>query len=167
MSRLHIESGWFTPVRSARASICPPPSESEIRIELVGSPRCLNSRSRLYFRGNTLLITRILIVVMALWLPMQSMAAVGMDFCQQMPQDDTSVGTPAADIHYCSPTDPEALQTCKLCHSCIVCPTPALGDPRPILSLSPSSSFEPAALWQPYIRSLDVLERPPRPVPLS
>lgn len=30
-------------LRSAGALICPPPGESEIGIELVGRPRCLNS----------------------------------------------------------------------------------------------------------------------------
>ena len=108
-----------------------------------------------------MLIARILIVVIALWLPVQSMAVVGMDFCQQMPQDDVSVSTLAADISFCDQPQPGMQQSCKLCHSCTLCLTPALGDNRS-LSFSQLPGFEPAAEWQPYVRSLDVLEHPPR-----
>ena len=137
------------------------------RMELVGRPRCLivkSLRSRFDFRGNALLIARILIVVMALWLPMQSMAAVGMAFCHQMPQDDSSVGTPAADIPICDQAHPETLQSCKLCHACIHCVTPALGDTHLTSSFSPPSTLEPVATSRPRFRSLDVLEHPPRQV---
>lgn len=114
-----------------------------------------------------MLIARILIVVLALWLPMQSMAAAGMAFCHQMPQNDASVGTPAADIPICNQAHPETPQSCKLCHSCIHGVTPALGNDHLSLLFPTPSTLEPVAPWYPRFRSLDVLEHPPRQALLS
>ena len=120
------------------------------------------------FRGRALLITRILIFFMTLWLPIQNTAAASMTLCQQMPQVDSSVASQAAGIPNCNQTNPGMLQSCTLCHACIVCPMPTLGADHTMLSLFPPFSFEPVALWQPYVRVLDVLEHPPRPfLPLS
>ena len=120
------------------------------------------STPRNWHRGNALLLARILIVVMALWLPVQTMAAVGMAFCPQMSQGDASIDTQTVDIPSCDQTNPGILQSCRLCHSCVVCPIPTLGADNPILFLLAPLSFEPIALWQPYVRALDVLEHPPR-----
>jgi hypothetical protein len=149
-----------------RRAMAPPPRplhdarcRAEIRIELVGRPRCLSTD-----KPACLADRRILIVVMALWLPVQTMAAVGMGFCQQMPQGDAPIGTQTVDIPSCNQTNPGILQSCRLCHSCIVCPMPTLGADHPILFLLPPLSFESVALWQPYARALDVIEHPPRPL---
>ena len=139
-------------------------SESNLSGDLAVSA----STSRLDFRGNALLIARVLIVVMALWLPVHTMAAVGMAFCQQMPQGDASIDTQTVDVPSCDQTNPGILQGCRLCHSCVVCPMPTLSADCANLFLLPPFSFEPVAVWQSYGRCLDVIEHPPRPfLPLA
>lgn len=114
-----------------------------------------------------MLITRALIVVMVLWLPLQGIEAASMALCQHAPQGDTTASVAAHGSSNCNLADSDTPPVCKLCHACILCPTPALSDNH-LLSFSQLPGFEPAAVWQPYVRSLDVLEHPPRPVlPLS
>lgn len=113
-----------------------------------------------------MLIARMLIVVAALWLPVQSMAATDMALCHQMQQSfmqHMPDGTLTVDTPFYNQTDSEAPQTCRLCLPCAACPMPYLGADQAAFSFQSSFSFEPVAQWQPHFRSLDVLEHPPRP----
>lgn len=106
-----------------------------------------------------------LIVVTALWLPVQGMAATGMALCHQMQQSSMQHmpdGTPTVDKPFYNQSDADAPQACKLCHPCAACPMPYLGADQTVLSCLSPFSFEPVAQWQPHFRSLDVLEHPPR-----